>query len=504
MDHPLGLSNDQLCRLYEDALNCIPAVVPELQKLIKRYPGFPTLKNYLKVAYELRGQHRQSRKVQQEIVTQHPDYLFGKVAATSDALDCDKPEKALEILGRDLDLRKLYPEREVFHISEVKTYYASVAELHCYLGQLDEALGIQAALTKLVPGDQVLKVVESQITYGRAKELHDLMAKEANTAISVTTPRLAGPVTATKRPQFRHAEIAALYEWDLSMPPEIIETLLALPRETLVADLVRVIEDAIARTPYFLEIGEEEADTCFAVHALHFLAELPAPEALPVVLRFLELHEDALSFWLGDFGYSQQFARIGEGGLEEIKAWMKRPGISTSGKSYMASAVEFLALHDPGLCGEALAFFEELLEFFLTCPRTDNILDTGLISYLVGDLITLRAVELEPLIVRIWEKGYIMRSIVGDLESILHELSLPPHPRDVIPYRSLPEQYRKLLRPLDPPALPASDKFESFSARGYGLNPPREDVENVTSFPGRNDPCYCGSGRKFKKCCIPK
>jgi uncharacterized protein YecA (UPF0149 family) len=22
--------------------------------------------------------------------------------------------------------------------------------------------------------------------------------------------------------------------------------------------------------------------------------------------------------------------------------------------------------------------------------------------------------------------------------------------------------------------------------------------------PGRNDPCGCGSGRKFKKCCLPK
>ena len=22
--------------------------------------------------------------------------------------------------------------------------------------------------------------------------------------------------------------------------------------------------------------------------------------------------------------------------------------------------------------------------------------------------------------------------------------------------------------------------------------------------PGRNEPCYCGSGRKYKKCCINK
>lgn len=25
----------------------------------------------------------------------------------------------------------------------------------------------------------------------------------------------------------------------------------------------------------------------------------------------------------------------------------------------------------------------------------------------------------------------------------------------------------------------------------------------VTELPGRNRPCYCGSGIKFKKCCLP-
>jgi len=32
----------------------------------------------------------------------------------------------------------------------------------------------------------------------------------------------------------------------------------------------------------------------------------------------------------------------------------------------------------------------------------------------------------------------------------------------------------------------------------YGLKEIRIDL------PGRNDPCVCGSGKKFKKCCINK
>ena len=26
----------------------------------------------------------------------------------------------------------------------------------------------------------------------------------------------------------------------------------------------------------------------------------------------------------------------------------------------------------------------------------------------------------------------------------------------------------------------------------------------LTRKPGRNDPCPCGSGKKYKKCCLPK
>ncbi|MGB1801095.1 MAG: SEC-C metal-binding domain-containing protein [Gammaproteobacteria bacterium] len=31
--------------------------------------------------------------------------------------------------------------------------------------------------------------------------------------------------------------------------------------------------------------------------------------------------------------------------------------------------------------------------------------------------------------------------------------------------------------------------------------PPKEPVTRATDKIGRNDPCYCGSNRKFKKCC---
>lgn len=50
--------------------------------------------------------------------------------------------------------------------------------------------------------------------------------------------------------------------------------------------------------------------------------------------------------------------------------------------------------------------------------------------------------------------------------------------------REKEERYRKQLPTEDEPSLP----------------PPVEPV-HADKTPGRNDPCPCGSGRKYKKCC---
>ena len=44
------------------------------------------------------------------------------------------------------------------------------------------------------------------------------------------------------------------------------------------------------------------------------------------------------------------------------------------------------------------------------------------------------------------------------------------------------------------------DKSEDISDLERLLNPPKPKVKNIDI--GRNDPCYCGSGKKYKKCCL--
>ena len=44
------------------------------------------------------------------------------------------------------------------------------------------------------------------------------------------------------------------------------------------------------------------------------------------------------------------------------------------------------------------------------------------------------------------------------------------------------------------------DKPEDISDLEKLLNPPTPAVNTITT--GRNDPCPCGSGKKYKRCCM--
>jgi len=45
------------------------------------------------------------------------------------------------------------------------------------------------------------------------------------------------------------------------------------------------------------------------------------------------------------------------------------------------------------------------------------------------------------------------------------------------------------------------DKPEDISNLEKLLNPPRPILKSGTKKLGRNEPCPCGSGKKYKKCC---
>ena len=107
-----------------------------------------------------------------------------------------------------------------------------------------------------------------------------------------------------------------------------------------------------------------------------------------------------------------------------------------------------------------------------------------------GCVALLGLAELEPLAARAFRAGYVENEIMEfeDFQADLRAYRAVAHRRDSFAVRGL--------QPIDD-ALDALAAFEEEEEAE-----PLKPVENPAKNIGRNDPCPCGSGKKYKKCCL--
>jgi hypothetical protein len=103
-------------------------VIPVLEELISQYPRFPILQNYLVAAYALAGRKEEAAALTEQMYLHFPDYLYARVTYGRQLLDKGNLPGVAEILGNKFDIKQVYPERDVFHYSEVLQYAGLVAE----------------------------------------------------------------------------------------------------------------------------------------------------------------------------------------------------------------------------------------------------------------------------------------------------------------------------------------------------------------------------------------
>jgi hypothetical protein len=125
-------------RIYDDPRGCIV----DLIDLCQKYPEVPQIKNILLVAYQLAGNVEKAKEVNNWLISEHPDYLFGKINKAYEYLSQNKPEMVAELLGEWMEIKELYPKREVFHISEVMAFNRLVFQYHMARGKIDVARSI--------------------------------------------------------------------------------------------------------------------------------------------------------------------------------------------------------------------------------------------------------------------------------------------------------------------------------------------------------------------------
>lgn len=495
---PAGISEETMERLHGLALRGDQRVIAELRKLIARFPNYAILKNYLAVAYMNAGKQRQARATEKETFRLHPDYLFARVNEAFYHLRLGNFEKVRELLGSRLRLSDLHKENRPIHSSEWLGYYRCVGLLYAETGEVEAAQAILNAFRRQDFADEDTDLLMNRLMAARMRKLKERLDKDERAQICVTVPPL--PRNAGERKYYdpQHPEMEGIYEYGLDFPEDFVAEILALPRETAIRDLVGILDSEICFGPILMREGENPGWT--PIHALFLLSAMEATVALDVALRFYGQHPDVLEYWFGEVISWQPIYGIMGGDLPRVAEWMKTPGFSYESRSMVGRALSQLAMHRPEKREEILAWFSDMLVFLRDSPPEDNILDTRLVSALIACLMDLRAVELGSLVSDLAAKGYVSDFMVGSLEEVIEELSSPPSEHLKMPVPTMIEFYRKLAKSNKPAAPNLLGGRLDALLGGADFTKPPASASPPTA--GRNDACPCGSGKKFKKCCM--
>lgn len=261
----------------------------------------------------------------------------------------------------------------------------------------------------------------------------------------------------------------------------------------------------LAHLQHLVDLGEEakeeddehHGDQGLTMLTVYLLAQFREAGAYPLICRLVSAWEGSAFFHLGDIvteGLSRILASVCQGDTTLIKRLVESNGVNP----YVRSA----ALHSLiTLYSEQALSRDDLLSYFKNMFRLHPIREPNLIwNSLVICSEAMRFSELLPDIRQAYKEGLAtnrfaaLKDVEVEIETEyddLRRLSYDKHYitdtiADLKGWAAFQEAY---LKPADAPY--DDDDYFHISA----------PVINQAAKVGRNEPCPCGSGKKFKKCC---
>jgi len=118
------------------------------------------LYNHLARAYSLFGDHKKVEEVVIEEYRKFPNYLFARINYAQICLFSREFEKIPEIFDNKFDLKLLYPDRSVFHVSEVMNFNSVMGTYFALNGNMTTTKVYYRVLKQLAPEDEMTRHLE--------------------------------------------------------------------------------------------------------------------------------------------------------------------------------------------------------------------------------------------------------------------------------------------------------------------------------------------------------
>ncbi|MBF5059920.1 DUF1186 domain-containing protein [Candidatus Neptunochlamydia vexilliferae] len=137
--------------------------IEDILHYLEKYPNVPRLYNFLFSAYRLLDQPRKAAQVLKKTVELFPNYLFGLVEYSLYFLRRGELDQAHVALNHAMTLTDLYPDRKVFHSTEVEAFFYALAQLFIKKEEFNHVKGYLDLLKKINSESNLAKDVEMKM-----------------------------------------------------------------------------------------------------------------------------------------------------------------------------------------------------------------------------------------------------------------------------------------------------------------------------------------------------
>ena len=499
--------SDLLTKLYEDIPKQKKSTLDKLLKYVVQFPKVPNFKNYLASYYQISGNYKKTREVNEWILKEHPHYLFGIVGEANSLIEDKKYDEVKNMLGENLLLNELYPDRDEFHLDEVMVYFSTTIRYLYAIGDEEQA---ETRLEILEEIDNDHRHYESALNFKMQfllKKNLELFERESQLRKEVPLLDRLSSIQTTIPPKFYYpTEIQYLYENDCIEILGFLDKFLQLDPEFLIEDLILVLKDAMFRHEYYLELEiqniSEDKNLSFPIHALLLLSYFKNPKALPILFEILRQDSEFIDFWFGDTLTNlmeETLCFIGDNHISSFISFLKEPNVYAYCKSLVSDSMAKILFQKNTVKRDvSLKYCEDILDFFIQNKENENIADTEFLGLFISDLISFNAKELLPKIKTVFDLELVGFWICGDYKSVEEDMIKTQDIEILEPYSSIKEPFEKHIAYWydKPTHLTPQNNFNQdvFTE----ISPTIKSEFKI----GRNEPCPCGSGKKYKKCCL--
>ncbi|MDR3460372.1 MAG: DUF1186 domain-containing protein [Verrucomicrobiae bacterium] len=255
-----------------------------------------------------------------------------------------------------------------------------------------------------------------------------------------------------------------------------------------VPELIRMATDPA------LNDGPADSPLVWApVHAWRALGQLRAAGAVEPLLTLLRRTDAEQDDWVAT-DLPVALGQIGGAAVGPVANYLADTAQGEWARTVAAETLGKIGEAHPEWRAECVARLQAQLEKFGEQSEALN-------AFLILPLYDLLAVEAMPLIERAFASGRVDESVVGDVEDVQIHFGLKAEREHPLKPNSLTDLSRRIaameeeieaLKQENAELQFLQDELRSELPPQPYLAPPKT---------GRNEPCPCGSGKKYKKCC---